>query len=43
MRLDTTLVRVLIMCVFVGVVIELEIYYIYEATLWTIKVAACNL
>jgi hypothetical protein len=31
------------MCVFIGVVIELEIYHIYEAVLRTIKVAICNL
>jgi hypothetical protein len=37
------LVRVLIGCVFVRVVTELKTYYIYEAVLQTIKVAADNL
>jgi hypothetical protein len=37
------LVRVLIRCVFVRVVIELETYHIYEMVLRIIKVAARNL
>jgi hypothetical protein len=42
MRLDAALVRVLIGCVFVGVVTESKTCHIYEAILQTIKVAAQN-
>jgi hypothetical protein len=42
-RLDAALVRVLIGCMFVRVVTELETCYIYEAVLHTIKVAVRNL
>jgi hypothetical protein len=37
------LVRILIGCVFVRVVTELDIYHIYEAVLLTIKIVARNL
>jgi hypothetical protein len=43
MRLDVALVRVLIGCVFVRVVTELETCHICETVLWTIKVAVYNL
>jgi hypothetical protein len=43
MRPDTTIVRVLIGCVFVGVVTESKTYHIYEAVLKTIKAATRNL
>jgi hypothetical protein len=43
MRPDAALVRVLIGCMFVKVVTELETCHIYEVVLQTIKVAAYNL
>jgi hypothetical protein len=42
-RPDAALVRILIGCMFIGVVTELETYRVYEAVLQTIKVATRNL
>jgi hypothetical protein len=41
--LDTVLVIVMIRCVFIKVVIELKIYYIYKAIFRIIKLAVRNL
>jgi hypothetical protein len=43
MRLDAVLVRVLIWCVFIRVITELETYHIYKVVLWTIKATTRNL